>query len=60
MGFSTPAPHDRRQLGWLPSGRGLYLSSQALHERLGLFWYKSKYQAEQVLPEKEKKPAAAN
>lgn len=59
-GFSTPAPDDHRQLGWLPSGHGLYLSSQALHERLGLFWYKSRYQAEQVFPEKEKKPAAAN
>jgi uncharacterized SAM-binding protein YcdF (DUF218 family) len=59
-GFTTPAPDDYRQLGYLPTGRGLYLSSQALHERLGLFWYKSSYQAEQVLPEKQKKPATAN
>jgi uncharacterized SAM-binding protein YcdF (DUF218 family) len=60
MGFTTPAPDDHSPLGYLPSGGGLRLSSQALHERLGLFWYKSKYQARQVLPEKEKKPATAN
>jgi uncharacterized SAM-binding protein YcdF (DUF218 family) len=60
MGFTTPSSEDYRQLGYLPSSRGLYLSSLGLHERLGLFWYKSKYQAEQVFPVKEKKPAVTD
>ncbi len=43
MGFATPTRGERSILGYLPSAKGLALSSAALHERLGLLWYKLKY-----------------
>jgi uncharacterized SAM-binding protein YcdF (DUF218 family) len=60
MGFTTLTAGDRRTLGYFPSARGLYQSSLALRERLGLFMYKSRYEAAQVVPALEKKPAPAN
>ena len=43
MGFTTLNKEDRETLGYFPSAYGLQLSSRALRERLGLFWYKHKY-----------------
>ncbi|MHB8535979.1 MAG: YdcF family protein [Sulfuricaulis sp.] len=43
MGFSTLGRGERASLGYYPSARGLWLSSTALHERLGLMWYRHKY-----------------
>lgn len=43
MGFSTLNKEDRETLGYFPSAYGLRLSSNALRERLGLFWYQRKY-----------------
>lgn len=34
---------ERALLDFLPSGRGLYLCGLALHERLGLTWYRLRY-----------------
>jgi uncharacterized SAM-binding protein YcdF (DUF218 family) len=39
-GFNRPDPHLPRILAYLPSNEGLYLSSWALSERLGLAWYR--------------------
>ncbi len=39
-GFTTLGKAERGPLGYLPSARGLYRSSLALHEHLGLRWYK--------------------
>jgi uncharacterized SAM-binding protein YcdF (DUF218 family) len=60
--FTKLSVAERRLLGYLPSGRGLYLSSLALHEHLGLRWYKSKYEVQTIvpLPRTEPKPAPAN
>jgi uncharacterized SAM-binding protein YcdF (DUF218 family) len=60
-GFTKLSVAERKLLGYLPSARGLGLSSLALHERLGLSWYKSKYEVEAVvpLPHPDKKPAPA-
>lgn len=59
MGFTTLGKGDREGLGYLPSARGLALSSMALHERLGLMWYKLKYEIQPTaLP--DKKPASAS
>lgn len=55
MGFTTLGKGEREGLGYLPSARGLKLSSRALHERLGLVWYK--YAAAAVLPTADQ-PAA--
>jgi len=46
MGFSTAGREDRGVLGYLPSSKGLYYSSQALRERLGLLWYRLRYSAD--------------
>lgn len=43
MGFTTLDKEDRETLGYFPSAYGLRLSSNALRERLGLFWYQRKY-----------------
>lgn len=40
----TPAAGDTL-LDYLPSGEGLFRSGLALHERLGLFWYRLRYRA---------------
>lgn len=40
-GYTVLSAGDRRLLGATPASHGLRLSSQALHERLGLFWYKT-------------------
>ncbi len=45
MGFTTLGKEGRETLGYYPSARGLWLSSMALHERLGLIWYRHKYEA---------------
>lgn len=59
MGFTTLSSGERGGLGYLPSARGLALSSLALHERLGALWYRYKYEIQPAaLP--EKKPAAAS
>ncbi len=42
MGFTTLNKEDRETLGYFPSAYGLYLSSNALREHLGLVWYKLK------------------
>ena len=58
MGFTILGIGEREGLGYLPSARGLALSSLALHERLGALWYRYQYEIQPaVLP--EKKPAAA-
>jgi uncharacterized SAM-binding protein YcdF (DUF218 family) len=59
-GYTMLSEGDRGLLGVTPSGLGLRLSSIGLHERLGLFWYKTRQRTEQVLPDKEKRPAAAD
>ncbi len=43
LGFTTLDKGERESLGYYPSAYGLYLSSGALRERLGLMWYKRKY-----------------
>lgn len=43
MGFATLTKEERGILGYLPSAKGLALSSAALHERLGLLWYKLRH-----------------
>ena len=59
MGFTTLGKGEREGLGYLPSVHGLALSSLALRERLGLIWYKYKFQIQPAaLP--EKKPASAS
>ncbi len=58
MGFSTLGKGDREGLGYLPSMHGLALSTLALRERLGLAWYKYKYEIQPTaLP--ETKPVTA-
>lgn len=51
LGFSTLNKEDRETLGYFPSAYGLRLSSNALRERLGLFWYQRKYGSAEPLPE---------
>lgn len=59
MGFTTLGKGDREGLGYLPSVHGLALSSLALRERLGLTWYKFRYEIQPTaLP--DKKPASAS
>jgi len=43
VGFTTLDKQERDALGYFPSIDGLYRSSTALRERLGLVWYKYKY-----------------
>jgi uncharacterized SAM-binding protein YcdF (DUF218 family) len=43
MGFTTLNKTERETLGYFPSAHGLQLSSSALRERLGLMWYRQKY-----------------
>jgi uncharacterized SAM-binding protein YcdF (DUF218 family) len=38
-GFSTLGPEHATALGYLPTARGLWMSSLAIHERLGYLWY---------------------
>jgi uncharacterized SAM-binding protein YcdF (DUF218 family) len=57
MGFNTLNKEDRETLGYFPSANGLRLSSNALRERLGLFWYKRKYGSAE--PATETAPAPA-
>lgn len=57
MGFTTLDKKDRETLGYFPSAYGLRLSSSALRERLGLFWYKRKYGSAQPAPEPAPAPA---
>ncbi len=45
MGFSTLTRAERGLLGFLPSARGLVMSSRALHEHIGWLWYR--YRAEE-------------
>ena len=51
VGFTTLNKEDRETLGYFPSAYGLQLSSSALRERLGLFWYKRKYGSAEPAPE---------
>ena len=44
MGFTTLSKEDRETLGYFPSAYGLRLSTLGLRERIGLMWYKRKYQ----------------
>ena len=57
MGFSTLNKEDRETLGYFPSAYGLRLSSNALRERMGLFWYQRKYGTTQAAPETVPAPA---
>lgn len=57
MGFNTLNKEDRATLGYFPSAYGLRLSSSALRERLGLFWYQRKYGSAQAAPETAPAPA---
>ena len=56
-GFNTLNKEDRETLGYLPSAHGLHLSSSALRERLGLFWYQRKYGTAEPAPEAAPAPA---
>ena len=47
-GFNTLSERERRLTGYLPSAKGLYWSSMALHERLGYFWYRWRYPPEKL------------
>lgn len=58
MGFNTLNKEDRKTLGYFPSAYGLRLSSNALRERLGLFWYQRKYGAAES-PATEASPTPA-
>ena len=42
-GFTTRSNRERKLYGFLPSAKGLLLSSLALRERLGLAWYRLRY-----------------
>jgi uncharacterized SAM-binding protein YcdF (DUF218 family) len=57
MGFNTLNKEDREMLGYFPSANGLRLSSNALRERMGLFWYQRQYGTAQ--PATETAPAPA-
>jgi uncharacterized SAM-binding protein YcdF (DUF218 family) len=57
MGFTTLSKQDLETLGYFPSARGLLLSSSALRERLGLMWYKNRYDKQE--PATETLPAPA-
>ena len=57
MGFTTLSIQDRETLGYFPSAGGLLLSSSALRERLGLMWYKNRYDRQE--PAAEALPAPA-
>jgi uncharacterized SAM-binding protein YcdF (DUF218 family) len=57
MGFTTLNKEDRETLGYFPSAYGLRLSSNALRERLGVFWYQRKYGSAE--PAAETTPAPA-
>ena len=57
MGFSTLNKEVRETLGYFPSAYGLRLSSDALRERMGLFWYKQKYASAEPAPETVPVPA---
>jgi hypothetical protein len=57
MGFNTLNKEDRETLGYFPSANGLRLSSNALRERMGLFWYQRKYGTAQAAPETAPAPA---
>lgn len=57
MGFNTLNKEDRETLGYFPSAYGLRSSSNALRERLGLFWYQRKYGSAQPAPETAPAPA---
>lgn len=51
MGFNTLNKEDRETLGYFPSANGLRLSSNALRERMGLFWYQRQHGTAQPAPE---------
>ena len=57
MGFTTLNKEDRETLGYFPSAYGLRLSSNALRERMGLFWYQRKYGLAEPAPEAKPSPA---
>ena len=58
--FTALGKSERTVLGYLPSAGGLGLSSNALHERLGLLWYKLRYGREQPAAAKPRAPAPAS
>jgi uncharacterized SAM-binding protein YcdF (DUF218 family) len=47
-GFNTLSERERRLTGYLPSAKGLYWTSMALHERLGYLWYRWRYPPEKL------------
>lgn len=57
MSFSTRSKSDLGILGYLPTARGLNLSSQALNEQLGMMWYQHKYRVSAAA--RKSSPAAA-
>ncbi len=57
-GFTTRSNRERKLYGFLPSAKGLVLSSLALRERLGLTWYRLKYASEAGHNTKNALPAA--
>jgi len=58
MGFTTLNKEVRETLGYFPSAAGLHLSSIALREHLGLFWYQRQYGSTE--PQPVTTPAPAN
>lgn len=48
-GFTRHRPDEGYALGYLPTASGLYHSSRAIHERLGLRWYRFKYGAAEAV-----------
>ncbi|MDO8705580.1 MAG: YdcF family protein [Sulfuricaulis sp.] len=57
MGFSTLSKEGRETLGYYPSAYGMRLSSGALHERLGLMWYKYKHRMPEAVMDAAPAPA---
>ncbi|MDH3514363.1 MAG: YdcF family protein, partial [Gammaproteobacteria bacterium] len=57
MGFTTLNKEVRETLGYFPTAAGLQLSSTALREHMGLFWYQRNYGSTNSRPEKTPAPA---
>jgi uncharacterized SAM-binding protein YcdF (DUF218 family) len=53
--FTTLTPGDRRAFAYVPSARGLRLSSLALRERMGIAWYRFRHDSGAIAPPDEKK-----
>ncbi len=59
MGFHTLDRRERGLQGYLPSARGLYWSSVALHERLAYLWYRMRAKPNPASPaQPQRQPGA--